>query len=91
MSALVDRFFTLTSLAPGDGPDRSTPTPVPPVATSLSVETLVFEDDITLTWDVYVKEDRPAREVDDSGRLRAEITPGFISRIAERMVLGPMP
>lgn len=51
-STLVDRFCILTALTTDYGSNRSTLTPAPRVASSPSVESVVFEDESTLLWDV---------------------------------------
>lgn len=89
-SALVDRLCILTALAPDDGPDRLTPTPVLPVASSPLVESLVFEDNSILHWSVFLAANRPAREPGDYGRPPDGVIPGFVRRIADETILGPM-
>lgn len=90
-SALIYRFYMLTASARDDGPDRSTPTRIPPVAWPPSVESLVFEDGTTLKWDVGLAAERPTREAGGCERPQDGMIPGFVSRIEEGDVLGPMP
>lgn len=59
-STLADHFCILTVLTPNGGPDRSTPTPVLPVASSPSVELLFVDHDSTLQWGFRLTKDRPS-------------------------------
>lgn len=91
-STLVDDFCKLTARTPDDGPDRSSHTAVPSVASSPSIEPLVFEDDSKLHYkDVRPTAERQAREAGDHGGARDGVIPGFVSEIAGGTVSVPMP
>lgn len=90
VSTLVNCFCIPTALVPDGDPDRSTPTLVPPVASSSSVDRLVLEDESTIQGDVHLVADRTTREAGDRGRPQDGAIQGFVSRIAEGTVPGPM-
>lgn len=76
---------------PDDGPDKSTPGPVPPIVSSPSVEYLVNGVDSTLQWDIRLLDNSRFREVGDRGQARDDLMRDIVHRTAEGPVSGPMP
>lgn len=85
---MVEVFCDLIALVPGDGPNRSPPTPVAPAASLPSVKTLAFGNDSTLQWNVCTATGAPSRGASNQGWSRDGLTPVFVNGIMERTVSG---
>ena len=92
VSPLVDRFCALTRHGISDAPVAKPPSPLLPSAVSLpSADSLAFETDSTGQWNATIMSDVLMERSGDRRSQQGKLVPGFVSKMVECSVTGPMP